>query len=301
MSKISNKKELDEKDDSRDPIMVSIRCIAYNQEKFIRDTLEGFVMQKTNFRFEAIVHDDASTDGTANIIREYAAKYPDIIKPIIETENQWSKHDGSLHRIMSDACKGKYIAFCEGDDYWTDPLKLQKQVDILEANKDISFVHSAFHTIDQDGNKMDRPVYEKMMRNSPNGYVFMKLYRYGNYILTCTVCMRREVIDCNLLRDSPLQLDYMTFLIAAYLGKAFYMPEKTAAYRCNPNSLVMAHSKMVDKTLTDINRYITVLIWKGKIRSRASTNYLKLYYVALRKALHYLKEDVKKWIGVGNN
>ena len=93
-------------------------------------------MQKTNFRFEAIVHDDASTDGTAAIIKEYADKYPNIIKPILETENQYSKHDGSLARIIQKHMRGKYIAMCEGDDYWTDPLKLQKQVDFLESHSE---------------------------------------------------------------------------------------------------------------------------------------------------------------------
>ena len=117
--------------DNQQPLMVSIRCAVYNHEPYIRKCLEGFVMQKTNFRFEAIVHDDASTDGSAAIIKEFAEKYPDIIKPILETENQYSKQDGSLGRIMDESCHGKYIAFCEGDDYWTDPLKLQKQIDFL--------------------------------------------------------------------------------------------------------------------------------------------------------------------------
>lgn len=88
------------------PIMLSIRCMVYNHEPYLRDCLEGFVMQKTTFRFEAIVHDDASTDGSATIIKEYAEKYPDIIKPIYETENQYSKRDGSLGHIMHEACKG---------------------------------------------------------------------------------------------------------------------------------------------------------------------------------------------------
>ena len=91
-------------------LLVSIKCLVYNHEVYLRQCLEGFVMQKTNFRFEAIVHDDASTDGSAAIIREYAEKYPDIIKPIYETENLYSKHDGSLSRIVNSACKGKYIA-----------------------------------------------------------------------------------------------------------------------------------------------------------------------------------------------
>jgi glycosyltransferase involved in cell wall biosynthesis len=98
-------------------------------------------MQQTNFPFVAIVHDDASTDGSAAIIREYEEKYPNIIKPIYETENQYSKRDGSLGRIMSaaiEATGAKYVAMCEGDDYWTDPLKLQKQVDFLESNPEYS-------------------------------------------------------------------------------------------------------------------------------------------------------------------
>lgn len=127
------------------PLMVTIRCITYNHEPYIRQCLEGFIMQKTNFRFEAIVHDDASTDETAKIIREYAEKYPDIIKPIFETENQYSKLDGSIQRIMSEHIHGKYVAMCEGDDYWIDPLKLQKQVDFLESNPEYSMcAHNAF-------------------------------------------------------------------------------------------------------------------------------------------------------------
>lgn len=105
-----------------DPL-VSIRCTVYNHEPFLRQCLDGFVMQQTTFPFEAIVHDDASTDGSAAIIREYAEKYPNIIKPIYETENQHRKHDGSLARILDAAMhpNSKYVALCEGDDYWTDP------------------------------------------------------------------------------------------------------------------------------------------------------------------------------------
>lgn len=126
--------------------LVSIECTVYNHEPYLRQCLDGFVMQKTNFPFEAIVHDDASTDGSAAIIREYAEKYPDIIKPIYETENQYSKRDGSLGRIMKAAMHPatKYIAVCEGDDYWTDPNKLQLQVDFLETHPDYYMTCHAF-------------------------------------------------------------------------------------------------------------------------------------------------------------
>ena len=119
-------------------LMVTIQCITYNHEPYIRQCLDGFVMQKTNFRFEAIVHDDASTDGTATIIKEYAEKYPDIIKPIFEIENQYSKKIGINKTYQIPRVKGKYVATCEGDDYWTDPLKLQKQYDFMESNPEYS-------------------------------------------------------------------------------------------------------------------------------------------------------------------
>ncbi len=110
--------------------LVSICCITYNHEDFIRDAIEGFLMQKTSFPIEIIIHDDASTDNTANIIEEYANKYPDLFVTILQSENQWSKGGGSIYaRFVYPRARGKYIALCEGDDYWTDPLKLQKQVD----------------------------------------------------------------------------------------------------------------------------------------------------------------------------
>ena len=131
---------------------VSVLCMVYNHELFLRQCLDGFVMQKTNFPFEAIVHDDASTDGSAAIIREYAEKYPDIIKPIYESENQFSKQDGSLERIMDDAMHPdtKYIAICEGDDYWTDPEKLQLQVDFLENHPDYTMCFHRANTIEHE-------------------------------------------------------------------------------------------------------------------------------------------------------
>lgn len=122
--------------------LVTIRCLVYNHEPYLRQCLDGFVMQKTNFPFEAIVHDDASTDRSAEIIREYAEKYPDIIKPIFETENQYSKRNGSIRRIMNEHTRGKYVALCEGDDYWIDPYKLQKQVDFLETHPDYGLVYT---------------------------------------------------------------------------------------------------------------------------------------------------------------
>lgn len=216
------------------PLMVSILCTTYNHEPYISQCLDGFVMQKTNFRFEAIVHDDASTDGTAAIIREYAEKYPDIIKPIYETENQYSKHDGSLDRIMDKACEGKYIAFCEGDDYWTDSLKLQKQVNFLEGNPDYGMVYTGHRRYIQ---KENRFVDGKNVSQDFNDLLL------SNNIATHTVVLQRSLFkDFNIeiipiavkrswmMRDTPLWLFTMAH------AKAKYLPDITGVYRQLENS-----------------------------------------------------------------
>lgn len=113
---------------------VSVYCLVFNHELYLRDALEGFVTQKTNFDYEVLVHDDASTDGSRAIIEEYAEKYPDIIKPIYQEENQHSKGIPIIQTHIAPRITGEYIAICEGDDYWTDPDKLQLQVDFLDSH-----------------------------------------------------------------------------------------------------------------------------------------------------------------------
>lgn len=134
--------------------LVSILCITYNHERYIGDAIEGFLKQETDFSFEIIVQDDASIDKTADIIREYEKKYPKIIKPIYNKENQYSKCPSSIILPLLKASKGKYIAFCEGDDYWTDPLKLQKQIKEMKKHPEclLSF-HPAIEKYEDGGNK----------------------------------------------------------------------------------------------------------------------------------------------------
>lgn len=120
---------------TKKPPLVSICCVTYNHAQFICQCLDGFLMQETNFEYEIIVHDDASTDGTKEILLEYMNKYPAKFKLVLQEENQWSQGvRGIFSRFTFPLAKGKYIALCEGDDYWTDPSKLQKQVDLLKAN-----------------------------------------------------------------------------------------------------------------------------------------------------------------------
>ena len=125
-------------------IKVSILCITYQHAPYIARALEGFVSQRTDFPFEVLIYDDASTDGTADIVRQYARQYPQIIKPILQTENQFSKGLYVDKAFNWPRVQGKYVALCEGDDYWTDPDKLQKQVDFLDAHPDYAV---CFHPV----------------------------------------------------------------------------------------------------------------------------------------------------------
>lgn len=238
------------------PLMVTIRCLTYNHEPYIRQCLEGFVMQKTNFRFEAIVHDDASTDGTAAIIREYAEKYPDIIKPIYETENQYSKHDGSLQRILNEHTHGKYIAICEGDDYWIDPLKLQKQVDFLENNPEYGLVYTMAKYYFQN---------EQIFGKSWGGKytTYNDLFR-RNTIPTLTVLFRGELYWKYVNEVNPFVRrwkmgDYPMWLWFAHEGQIAFLQEVTGVYRFLQNSA--SHSSDLTKSISfalsglDIKRF----------------------------------------------
>ena len=214
-------------------IMVTIRCATYNHEPYIRQCLEGFVMQKTNFLFEAVVHDDASTDKTADIIREFATKYPEIIKPIYQTENQYSKHDGSLTRIMNAHTRGKYIALCEGDDYWTDPLKLQKQVDLLEANPEYSMCFTNAEVL-YDGivaPKSGTSIYNHLQSKEYSGTDILKKWT----VPTASVVFRNYFNEGKVMPwDNRFFFgDIVLFLWLAEFGKLWCINEKTVVYRRN--------------------------------------------------------------------
>lgn len=200
--------------------LVAIHCFVYNHEPYLRDCFEGFVMQQTNFPFVAIVHDDASTDGSAAIILEYEEKYPHIFRPIYETENQYSKRDGSLDRIMNEAIEAtsaKYVAMCEGDDYWTDPLKLQKQVDFMEANPDYVICSHKFKKRYMiDGHIEDIGYSSIFPEKSEDGCTFFLEQIYEKfYLQTLCVLYRRSALNeerylaHHQIRDNVLFLEIM--------------------------------------------------------------------------------------------
>ncbi len=222
---------------------LTVVCLAYNHEKFIRQALDSFMMQKTNFPFEVIVHDDASTDKTAEIIREYQQKYPDIIKPIFQTENQYQKRMDPLAYFMADKIKGQYVALCEGDDYWTDENKLQKQVDFLDKHLDFGV---CFHPV--------RVMYED--KSKPNS-IFPKHAPFHKKTLCIKDLLKRNFIPTNsvvyrwqsIKEKWPNWIvpgDWFLHLLQASNEKIKYMSDVMAVYRRHDNSVWDGGEKTAD-------------------------------------------------------
>lgn len=218
---------------------VSICCITYNHENFIRQTLDGFIMQETNFPFEIIIHDDASTDKTADIIREYEAKYPNIIKPVYQTENQMSQGVNVSNKFVYSKIQGEYVAICEGDDYWTDKTKLQKQVDFLDTHSDYSI---CFHPVTVKYEDGSLPDYFYPKPDFIQGDTLAVEYLlFANYIQTNSVMYRwrfkfQEELE-SLFTNDAIPSDWFLHLLHAHVGKIGFLKEPMAVYRRHPGGI----------------------------------------------------------------
>lgn len=242
--------------------LVVISCLTYNHGAYLQDALEGFVKQKTDFPFVAIVHEDASTDNTADVLRKYAEKYPDIILPIFEKENQYSKGDQELNKVMRaarEATGAKYMAMCEGDDYWIDPLKLQKQVDFLEAHPDFGLVHTAVFESSWKDNFNKLSVEKRLV---PEGNVSEEILR-RNFIYTLSVMIRRELWEYVKKEVDPLPgFDRIIWICLSRHTKFHYIDEVMGTYRIMKNSATHGTNKQI--LLSHINMTNIILEYFNK-------------------------------------
>lgn len=212
-------------------VLVSVNCITYNHEDYIADAIEGFLMQKTDFEYEILIHDDASTDGTAEIIREYEKKYPDLIKPIYQTENQFSKGVSRISYTFNDTrVEGEYIALCEGDDYWTDPKKLQKQVDYMEEHPDCSMTFHAAEIL-YEGNK---GLKKKIKPYDSDTRVSIKdiIIEGGGHCPTASILYKKKILKDppDLFFEWPVG-DYILQILLADNGFVYYFDSIMSVYR----------------------------------------------------------------------
>lgn len=239
-------------------IKVSVICCAYNQEQYIEDALKGFVSQKTDFDFEVLISDDASTDQTPDIIRRYEKEYPELIKPLYLTENQYSKgiYPGVL---LMEKAQGQYYALCEGDDYWTSDHKLQRQFDALEMHPECDMcAHSALKVRPHDCKPigMIEPMKE-------DGILSMEkvIDGGGDFIATNSLFFRKSIVQNPASYTRLYAIDYAYQMGGAARGGIVYLQETMSAYRRGADNswTVLMMNSQKDLRINYINKMIKML------------------------------------------
>ncbi len=206
--------------------LVSICCICYNQEKYIRQTLDGFVMQQTTFPFEVVISDDCSKDGTRQIIAEYKNKYPKMFRDVSPEQNLGSITN--FAHVQKEA-KGKYVAICEGDDYWTDSLKLQKQVDFMEAHQEYSICFHSVQVYNEKKQQLEEDTITREVSETTDIYELAN----GNYMHTPSVMVRKSEDVLKRFEEMGVVMpgDYVLWMLYAIHGKIYKMKDEMAVYR----------------------------------------------------------------------
>lgn len=288
--------------------LVNVRCWTFNQAKYITDSMNGFCMQQTNFPFVCCIVDDASTDGEQNVIEKYLLDNFDFSENseaykketeygfityarhknnrncyfvvIFLKKNHFSKKKNKLPYLEEWRKPCKYEAICEGDDYWIDSLKLQKQVDAIESHVGATMVYTAFDTVNEENKKIFRYNYEYNMKHSFSGFLFPNLM-FGNFVMTLSCLCRKEILDSDFFRNTKPYLDYNYFLCAAALGVCIYLPDVTCCYRKVSTSLMNSHGKSVSIEYLKVwNSYVDYFFQKQISFSFYKNFLVKTYIVA---------------------
>jgi Glycosyl transferase family 2 len=218
--------------------LVSVQMLAYNHAPYIRAAVEGVLSQKTDFRFEVIVGEDCSTDGTRQIVLDYQRRYPEIVR-VLTSEKNVGMHANVLR--TQHACRGEFLAFCEGDDLWHDPAKLQTQAGFLASHPDYGLVHCNYHIYEVDRRRLKRSaISASELPNDENGYAQVLLRQ--RRIMTLTVCVRRHLLE-RVVQEQPECTDpqwpmgdTQRWLEICRLTKAKYFPQALATYNHLPES-----------------------------------------------------------------
>ena len=281
---------------NNEEIMVSICCMTYNQEKYIKQALDSFLMQKTNFKFEIIIHDDCSTDNTTNIIKEYAEKYPDIVVPIYESENQYSKGIDVCTPCWNKS-KGKYIALCEGDDYWCSKNKLQIQFDFMEKNNDCSLVTNAFYLLNDRTKKLKKcrqPIY------GTRYYSTDEIIKYdGSVFSTASLFYRKKFVNNlpDFYYNCPIG-DYPLIIYLSLCGKVYFINKFLNVYRVDAkNSWSSKQNEGNQKEFTErrekfYNKIFEMLNEVNKITDNKYSDSIELIVLNKKLELCILKNEL---------
>ena len=298
---------------------VSVWCNTYNQTSYIKDTMDGFCMQQTSFPFVCLIMDDASTDGEPEVIKQYLNDHFDT---------EWTKETEDYHLTLARHQENKncyfavyllkynhysikkprlkyyrevtdeidYVALCEGDDYWTDAHKLQKQADALDANPQATLVYTNFRIIDGEGKPISRPFIKDFPGRSHSGDNLPTLLRYGNFVMTLTTMYRYKVLESEYRANCPVRMDFNTTMCAALMGDFIWLPEQTACYRSLESGMVRSNLQKGLRWIQDIYRYYAGLVMNGQCKPLSLGQRIHLTTLILMRALkkkdHQLKKDV---------
>jgi len=277
--------------------LVSICMITYNHEAYIAEAIEGVLMQKADFSYRLVIGEDCSTDNTRKICEDYAKQYPDKIELLPSIKNLGMQPN--FIRTF-EACTGKYVALCEGDDYWTDPLKLQKQVDFLEENKEFTLCTNNANSVNEHGesNDITMPNIE-----ASKEYTLEDILINGNPFYTASSIFRKSALFP--LPDWFLEVpfgDYALYIIALRKGKGFCFNDNMSAYRCHLSSSwnPLSNKNKVKKNISFFKKYLQyekahenkLLIYKklsnyyNYLLSNSNCSFLESLYLNL-KYYHY--------------
>jgi len=238
--------------------LVSVKVITYNHVHFIKACLDSLLAQKTDFPFEIVIGEDYSTDGTREIVKKYARLFPKKIRVIFSDTNVGPFLNGLR---ISKACRGKYIAWCDGDDYWTDCYKLKKQVDFLEKNPEYGLIYSDIIFINEKNEEIQPNKYFiERRKKSPSGDVFWELLK-NNFINTNTAIIRSNLYLPYLpsnqkeMKQKWYIHDYWNWLIISRHSKVMFFREKMAAYRTHTGNLTNSKDRFFRKNKIGFVKY----------------------------------------------
>lgn len=213
-----------------DKVYISILCPCFNQEGYICDAIEGFLAQECEYRFEIIIHDDASTDGTPEILKAYQVRFPSIIKLVLQTENQYSQGK-QISAIAASHAQGEYLALCEGDDFWIDKQKLNIQYDILSRTNNIDICFTSAMTLDPNGRIKSFANYSKVHKV----FSLSEVVRGGGgFMATASLFFRKRIMDSmpDWFHTAPVG-DYYIQILSSVSGGAVFLPSCSVVYRVN--------------------------------------------------------------------
>lgn len=292
-------------DINNEEIAVSISCLVFNHEKYLRRCLDSLIMQKTNFKYEVLIHDDASTDNSAAIIQEYEAKYPTIIKPLYQKENQYSKNVKISLTFQIPRARGKYYAFCEGDDFWIDEYKLQKQYDAMEKNPNASMCVHKVECVDEAENVVGKYYPEDSLSITANkilsseevlDYLEVKnIYPFqtSSYFIKTSIlfeCVEKQPRFMTITNTGSINM----MIYCATKGGFIYLNKAMSAYRMNSIGSWSMMQRNTENRICHLEEWIRTKQAVNEFLEYRYSKYIEEQIIEYEFEIWRLKHDYKQ-------